>query len=361
MTEGSDATWGAVDIDRLPRDLLDARDEIAATNDVLTAMGRSASDLDLVLGTIVDRALHLCRADGVQLHLADGLGLTAWPVRRVCPPTSGIKSITPFHATSARSSVGWASTRARRRSPTCSPILATVARMPSGLRDIAPSWVRRCCRRRRGRVLSSGAPEVDPFEDRAIAAAPHSPPPAAIAFRNFDLVRALEARSVELGHKVTNWKHSARSVKPVSSSLDLDMVLSTIVAHAVQLSGTDGGSLMEFDETQQLFFVRTAYGTSDEVLDKLRQAKISLHHTFVGRGVLGSAVAAGGRHAWAELGRSPATAPRRRLAFDGGCTDAPRGSHRWCSRGPKTAWRRLPRRRRASCCRPSRASQRWQS
>ena len=69
----------------------------------------------------------------------------------------------------------------------------------------------------------------------------------------------------------------------VSSTLDLDEVLSTIVMHAVQLSGTDGGSLMEFDETQQVFFVRTAYGTSEDVLEQLRNARITLEHTLVGR------------------------------------------------------------------------------
>ena len=72
----------------------------------------------------------------------------------------------------------------------------------------------------------------------------------------------------------------------VSSSLDLDLVLSAIVRHAVQLSNTDGGSLMEFDEAQQCFFVRTAYGTSDEVLQQLRVAVISLHDTFVGRAAI---------------------------------------------------------------------------
>ena len=43
---------------------------------------------------------------------------------------------------------------------------------------------------------------------------------------------------------------------------------------------------MEFDEAQQLFFVRTAYGTSDEVLEQLREARISLEDTFVGRAAL---------------------------------------------------------------------------
>ena len=72
----------------------------------------------------------------------------------------------------------------------------------------------------------------------------------------------------------------------VSSSLDLDQVLSTIVKNAVELSGTDGGSLMEFDVAQQLFFVRTAYGTSDIVLEQLRNARITLDGTLVGRAAL---------------------------------------------------------------------------
>ena len=59
-------------VERLERDLVDAREEIVATNAVLTAMGRSASDLDLVFGAIVDSARNLCRADGVVLLLLDG-------------------------------------------------------------------------------------------------------------------------------------------------------------------------------------------------------------------------------------------------------------------------------------------------
>ena len=57
MTEGPGAELVDVsEVEHLRRDLVDAREEIVATNAVLTAMGRSASDLDLVLGTIVDSA-----------------------------------------------------------------------------------------------------------------------------------------------------------------------------------------------------------------------------------------------------------------------------------------------------------------
>jgi signal transduction histidine kinase/ActR/RegA family two-component response regulator len=288
VTEGSDATLaGALETDRLRRDLLDARDEIAATNDVLTAMGRSASDLDLVLGTIVDRARQLCRADGVQLHLVDG---SFYRLAR----SSGLTADFVEHMTNHPILRDHNSLTGRvgldRRTTQITDVLAD------------PGYGRQDAQRIAGYRTIMGAPmmldddvvgvlivwrtEVDPFEDRAITQLTAFAAAAAIAVRNLDLVRALEARTAELGNKVDQLEALGQIGEAVSSSLDLDMVLSTIVAHAVQLSGTDGGSLMEFDETQQVFFVRTAYGTSAEVLDKLRQANISLHHTFVGRAAL---------------------------------------------------------------------------
>ena len=363
MTEGSDATLaGALDTDRLRRDLLDAREEIAATNEVLTAMGRSASDLDLVLGTIVDRARRLCRADGVQLHLVDG------PVYRLAR-SSGLSADFLEHMIDHPILRDYDSLAGRvgldRRTTQIADVLAD------------PGYGRQDAQRIAGYRTIMGAPmlldddvvgvlsvwrtEVDPFEDRAITLLTAFAAAAAIAVRNLDLVRALEARSAELAHKVDQLEALGKIGEAVSSSLDLDMVLSTIVEHAVQLSGTDGGSLMEFDEAQQRFFVRTAYGTSDEVLERLRNAEISLHDTFVGRAALEGAAAAGRGHDGPGPGRPPAAAVRRRLAVDGGGADAPRGPHRRRPRGAAVARRASSRRRRASCCRPSPASQRWRS
>ncbi len=61
----------------------------------------------------------------------------------------------------------------------------------------------------------------------------------------------------------------------VSSTLDLEEVLKTIVTHAVKLSDTDGGSIFEFDESSEEFRVRTAYGTSDELLRALAGQRVS--------------------------------------------------------------------------------------
>ena len=285
MTDGSAAKLVDVSaVEHLRRDLDDAREEIAATNAVLTAMGRSASDLDVVLGTIVESARRLCRADGVVLSLVDG------PHYRLAR-SSGVSVDFLEHMTDHPFRRDTLSLHGRvgleRRTIQINDVLAD------------PTYGRQDVQRIAGIRTTMGAPmllddevvgvlsvwrtEVDPFEDRAITLLTAFAAAAAIAVRNLDLVRALEARSAELAHKVGQLEALGQLGEAVSSSLDLTTVLSTIVMHAVQLSGTDGGSLMEFDEAEQHFFVRTAYGTSDEVLDRLRKVKISLHDTLVGR------------------------------------------------------------------------------
>jgi len=63
-------------VDGLRRDLAEAKAQLAATSEVLTALGRSASDLDAILGTVVGWAQRLCHADVAQIHLVDGDVLT---------------------------------------------------------------------------------------------------------------------------------------------------------------------------------------------------------------------------------------------------------------------------------------------
>ncbi len=61
-------------------------------------------------------------------------------------------------------------------------------------------------------------------------------------------------------------RRSARSRQAVNSTLDLQTVLSTIVAKAVQLSGTDAGAIYVFEEAQQLFRLRATFGFSEDLI-----------------------------------------------------------------------------------------------
>ena len=71
---------------------------------------------------------------------------------------------------------------------------------------------------------------------------------AVIAIENVRLFQELQARTQELASSVEQMRSLAEVSQAVNSTLDLDQVLATIVARAVQLSSADGGIVYEYDE-----------------------------------------------------------------------------------------------------------------
>ena len=124
---------------------------------------------------------------------------------------------------------------------------------------------------------------VAPFSDREMELLDEFAAQAAVALRQVDLMASLEQRSTELASKVEQLEGLGELGEAVSSSLDPDEVLERIVTSAVRLAGTDGGSIMEYDDQADAFVVRAAHGTSTELLDTLRQLTIHRRSTLVGR------------------------------------------------------------------------------
>src|SRR5215469_4071397 len=62
----------AAEIERLSDELAGAREQLTATSEVLAVIGRSASDLEAVLETVVGSARKLCGADVGLVFLVDG-------------------------------------------------------------------------------------------------------------------------------------------------------------------------------------------------------------------------------------------------------------------------------------------------
>jgi GAF domain-containing protein len=125
--------------------------------------------------------------------------------------------------------------------------------------------------------------KVAAFDEREIDVLKTFSAQAAIAIRTLDLVKALESRSAELAARVQQLQALAEVGEAVSSSLDLDEVLLTIVMNAVRMAGADGGSIMQYVEDDHSFSVRTAHGTDPELIAKLRGIQIDINTTLVGR------------------------------------------------------------------------------
>ena len=111
--------------------------------------------------------------------------------------------------------------------------------------------------------------EVRPFSEKQIALLKTFADQAVIAIENVRLFQELQARTRELVRSVEELQALGEVGQAVSSTLDLPTVLSTIVRHAVQLSGTDCGIIYEFDEPTQEFHLRASYQMEQELVQAL--------------------------------------------------------------------------------------------
>jgi signal transduction histidine kinase len=125
--------------------------------------------------------------------------------------------------------------------------------------------------------------EVRPFTEKQIKLLETFADQAVIAIENVRLFQELEARTGELARSVGELKALGDVGQVVSLTLDLQTVLSTIVGHAVQLSGADGGAIYEYDEATQEFQLRGSHQIEKELVEALRSSPIQLGSGAVGQ------------------------------------------------------------------------------
>ena len=102
--------------------------------------------------------------------------------------------------------------------------------------------------------------EVRPFTDKQIELVNNFAKQAVIAIENTRLLNELRARTADLARSVEELRALGDVSQAVNSTLDLKTVLDTIVAKAVQLSGTEAGTIYEFDDHQRDLQLRSTYG-----------------------------------------------------------------------------------------------------
>jgi signal transduction histidine kinase len=106
---------------------------------------------------------------------------------------------------------------------------------------------------------------------------------AVIAIENVRLFTELESRTADLSQSVGELKALGEVGRAVSSTLDLETVLSTIVSRAAQLAGMDGGSIWEYDELREEFLLHATDRLPDELVDALRATPIRKGEGALGR------------------------------------------------------------------------------
>jgi signal transduction histidine kinase len=134
-------------------------------------------------------------------------------------------------------------------------------------------------------VFSIWKANVQPFTDKQIDLVTTFADQALIAIENVRLFQDLQARTRDLGRSVEELKALGEVSRAVSSTLDLQTVLTTIVARAVQLSAASGGgAIYEYDDITEEFRPQATHGMAPALSEALHEAPIRL-----GEGAMGQA------------------------------------------------------------------------
>ena len=267
------------------RELTEALAQQTATSEILRVISSSPTDLQPVMMAVAENAARLCdaydalifRVEGGILRRVGSYGpMTAvdgFPLRRSNPPGRAIVDRQTLHIIDMATEVDteFPDVRDLQRRLGIRTLLATPL-----LREGVPV----------GAIVIRRL-EVEPFSDRQIDLVKTFADQAVIAIENVRLFQELQARTQDLTRSVEELQALGEVSQVVSSTLDLHTVLTRIVAHAVQLSGTDGGTIYEYDEPTQAFHLRTTYQMHDELMEVLRTSPIRL-----GEGALGQAAIA---------------------------------------------------------------------
>jgi signal transduction histidine kinase len=101
------------------------------------------------------------------------------------------------------------------------------------------------------------------------------------------LEQKVEVRTRKLARSVEELKALGEVSQVISSTLDLETVLTSIVRHAVQLSKTDAGTIYEFDEAEGVFEPRINYGVDAEFIEALRESRLRVgDRTVIGQAAI---------------------------------------------------------------------------
>ena len=125
--------------------------------------------------------------------------------------------------------------------------------------------------------------EPQPFAEAQIALLETFADQAVIAIENVRLFNELQTRTRELTRSVEQLTALGEVGQAVSSTLDLETVLTTIASRASQLAGTRTCTVYEYDEVAEAFHLRATHNVPERVLALTRVRPIRKGEGIAGR------------------------------------------------------------------------------
>jgi signal transduction histidine kinase/putative methionine-R-sulfoxide reductase with GAF domain len=266
------------------RALTEALDQQTATSEILRVISSSPTDIQPVFDTIVESAMRLCEAVQSNVQLFDG-ELMHWCAQKGISPAAmePMRRIYPMRPDQSQT----ASRAVLRRS---------VVHLPDVLDD--PEYRRELALKGGWRsvlsvpMMREGHPigaitvarlKPGAFSETQMALLQTFADQAVIAIENVRLFKELEARTHDLTRSVGELQALGEIGQAISSTLDLQTVLSTIVARATQLSGTDAGVIYEYDELREVFVPRATEHVEAEIVEAMLATPVRRGEGATGR------------------------------------------------------------------------------
>jgi signal transduction histidine kinase/DNA-binding response OmpR family regulator len=244
--------------------LTESLEQQTATSEILRIISTSPTDFQPVLEAVAENAARLCAAndghiwqkEGAELHLVASWG--GQPVGRQ-------------RLTIGRQSVMGRAAHDRAPVHVEDLVEVFVTEFPDSwrMKELGYRTILAMPLLREGvaiGVIMIRRTEVRPFSDKQVALLQTFADQAVIAIENVRLFKELQARTAQLTRSVEELKALGEVSRAVSSTLDLETVLDTIVSRAVQLTGMAAGAIYEYDESAEVFHLRATEGLPDEFL-----------------------------------------------------------------------------------------------
>jgi GAF domain-containing protein/anti-sigma regulatory factor (Ser/Thr protein kinase) len=264
------------------RQLTEALEQQTATSEILRVIASSPTDVQPVLDVVAENAARLCGSSDSQIYRVDSdmlervaaygpmpLAATRRPLTRGTPTGRAIIDCQTIHVHDivAETETEYPESKVRQQVTGTRTILATPM-----LREGVPIG-----------TIVIRRQEVRPFSEKQIALLKTFADQAVIAIENVRLFQELQTRTGELARSVEELKALGEVGQAVSSTLELETVLATIVARAVQLSGTNSGVIYEYDDAKQEFHLRASHRMENELVEAIRAAPIRVGEGATGR------------------------------------------------------------------------------